>query len=296
MRSSNDFKTYLLDLTKPISIQGVHLTIKSKRADLRIDKRFQGILVIKNINEKNQLRQITINPGSQSEIIAITSYRKPGDYLTKIKLKKDAKSRYNLLAISRAESTQKYQFQLSENAQLETAILDIDTASKIGIYETILQKNNSSILFEHALFANENQKKTISITHHNQGMQTQAHMFNYGVVFERADVVIEGIGRMDKGSIQSNNQQKTQLLVLGEQAKAVARPLLYIKENDVQAGHAMSVGTFDEDTLFYLLSRGLSEKEAKHYLILGLFQPVLLKISDKKIQKKMVEYLQGVIE
>ncbi|PZG13809.1 hypothetical protein C1I98_39705, partial [Spongiactinospora gelatinilytica] len=60
-------------------------------------------------------------------------------------------------------------------------------------------------------------------------------------------------------------------------AKGSVNPLLIIDENDVQAGHAASVGQYDEEALYYLLSRGLVEADAKQILINNFMEPVLPK-------------------
>lgn len=271
------------------------MNFESKRVDLKIKKGFCGVIVVRNIDEKNHLATIEIGAEANVEIIALSNYKKTGEYTTQIKLQKHANSRYNLITQSKAETQQLYNFYLDQDANLEVAILDFDKTNKQAIYTAKLTKPGAKIDFSQAVFTTGNQQKKIYIHQHNQAPFTEALMQNYGVVFEKGHIFIEGAGYIEKKAIQTNNQQQTRLLVLGHEAKAIARPLLYIQENDVQAGHAMSVGTVDEDILFYMLSRGLSEEKARQYLILGAFQPVIAKISDKKIQNKVVKYLQGVI-
>jgi Fe-S cluster assembly protein SufD len=50
----------------------------------------------------------------------------------------------------------------------------------------------------------------------------------------------------------------------------------------VQAGHAASVGQYDEEALYYLLSRGLVEADAKQILINNFMEPVLPKETVEK--------------
>ena len=47
------------------------------------------------------------------------------------------------------------------------------------------------------------------------------------------------------------------------------QPNLYIDEYDIEASHGAYIGKFDFDTIFYLESRGLSEKESYNLLIKG---------------------------
>ncbi|EKD43951.1 MAG: hypothetical protein ACD_72C00061G0003, partial [uncultured bacterium] len=58
---------------------------------------------------------------------------------------------------------------------------------------------------------------------------------------------------------------------------------LEIRTDEVKAGHAASIGKVDEDALFYLLSRGLSQKDARTLLVEGFFETEMTNIPDEKI-------------
>ena len=69
-------------------------------------------------------------------------------------------------------------------------------------------------------------------------------------------------------------------------------PILCIDENDVQASHAAVVGQINEDHLFYLVSRGIKEKDAKKLITLGYLMPILDHFKDEatsEIIKKNIE-------
>ena len=69
-----------------------------------------------------------------------------------------------------------------------------------------------------------------------------------------------------------------------------------MREDDVQGEHAASAGQINENQLFYLMSRGLSEREAKKLIIEGAFRPVidripleeLKQIIDSEIERRLV--------
>lgn len=60
---------------------------------------------------------------------------------------------------------------------------------------------------------------------------------------------------------------RQKVLLLGEGARAITKPELEIETQEVKAGHAASIGQVDEEQLFYLMSRGLSKKEATKLLV-----------------------------
>lgn len=53
------------------------------------------------------------------------------------------------------------------------------------------------------------------------------------------------------------------------QNKCIINPILLIENNDIEANHAAFIGKFDDETLFYLMSRGISKKECYHLLVKG---------------------------
>ena len=68
-------------------------------------------------------------------------------------------------------------------------------------------------------------------------------------------------------------------LVLTDGARADSVPNLEIETGEIAgAGHASSTGRFDDEQLFYLMSRGITEDEARRLVVRGFFADVVAKI------------------
>jgi len=87
------------------------------------------------------------------------------------------------------------------------------------------------------------------------------------VVRENAFLKLEGTIIIAKGAELVEGFLRQKVLLVGENARAVAIPELEIECNEVKASHAASVGRIDEEQIFYLMSRGLSKKEAEELII-----------------------------
>jgi Fe-S cluster assembly protein SufD len=61
-------------------------------------------------------------------------------------------------------------------------------------------------------------------------------------------------------------------------------PRLYIDNNDVQAGHAQSIGQVDGEQLYYLQTRGLTHDEATKLIVYGYLYPVAEVIADETLR------------
>lgn len=77
-------------------------------------------------------------------------------------------------------------------------------------------------------------------------------------------------------------------LVLSEGARADAVPNLEIETGEiVGAGHAATVGRFDDEHLFYLMARGIPEKEARRLIVRGFFSEVINKLPVESLREEL---------
>lgn len=93
------------------------------------------------------------------------------------------------------------------------------------------------------------------------GKETNGYILKHGVMRENASSVFNGIGYIKHGGTKSIANQESRVLMLSENARGDANPILLIDEDDVEAGHAASVGRVDPEQLYYLMSRGISQKK-----------------------------------
>ena len=81
-------------------------------------------------------------------------------------------------------------------------------------------------------------------------------------------ILIINNGHIKNGSQKSILTQDNKIITMSENNSKI-EPNLYIDEYDVEASHGAYIGKFDEDTLFYLKSRGLDENQSYNLLIKG---------------------------
>ena len=112
---------------------------------------------------------------------------------------------------------------------------------------------------------------------HQVGNTTSDLLFK-GALQDVARTVYAGLIRIEKGAARSDAYQANRNLVLSDKAKATSIPMLEIDNNDVRCTHGATVGPVDPNHLFYLQSRGISERTAKRMLIQGFFGQVLDRI------------------
>ncbi len=105
-----------------------------------------------------------------------------------------------------------------------------------------------------------------------------------GALRDRSRAVYSGWVHVRPDAQKTNAMQTSRNIVLSEHAKADAIPNLEIEANDVRCGHAASVGPVDEDTIFYLQSRGISREDAERLIVTGFFQEVLDRVTIDEVR------------
>src|SRR5699024_1810060 len=134
----------------------------------------------------------------------------------------------------------------------------------------------------------QSQNFTSKIVHF--GKFTEGHILQHGVMRDKARSIFNGVGKIEHGGSKSNAVQESRVLMLSKDARGDANPILLIDEDDVEAGHAASVGRVDPLQLYYLMSRGISRHEAERLVIHGFLAPVVnqLPIESVKTQLRQV--------
>ena len=115
-----------------------------------------------------------------------------------------------------------------------------------------------------------------------------SNMLSKGAVKDKAQTIHRGLIEIKKGFTGNNGYQKEEALILNDGARANAVPNLKIDNDDVRCTHGVTIGQLDDEKLFYLMSRGLSKKEATRNYLLGYFYPVLSKFPEK-LREKIIE-------
>lgn len=106
-----------------------------------------------------------------------------------------------------------------------------------------------------------------------------------GALRDHSRAVYSGWVHVRPEAQKTNAMQTSRNIVLSEHAKADAIPNLEIEANDVRCGHAASVGPVDEETIFYLQSRGITREDAERLIVSGFFQEVLDRVTIDEVRQ-----------
>lgn len=176
--------------------------------------------------------------------------------------------------------------QVEKNASLTFNHFVID--GNINIISNLSQEN-ADFCFHNSIFSSKNSINQIVVNHH--ASHTTSSLKNHGFSKNRASLIFDVASYVPKESGSCISKQDNQIIE-EENSLSQINPNLYIDNYDVEASHSAYVGEFKEQELFYLMSRGLTEKTSK-FLLLKSFLIGSFHLEDKieeKMSKKIIKY------
>ncbi len=99
------------------------------------------------------------------------------------------------------------------------------------------------------------------------------------------------------GAFGTDSYELNRNLVLNEGAIADSVPNLEIENGDIEgAGHASATGRFDDEQLFYLMSRGIDEQRARKLVVHGFFAELINQIDIDHVEKRLLAAVDAELE
>lgn len=88
-----------------------------------------------------------------------------------------------------------------------------------------------------------------------------------GILDENARGIFDGRIIVEPDAVKTSSRQTNRNLLLSETAVVDSKPSLEIHNDDVKCNHGSTIGQLDEEALFYLRARGISEEDARNLLV-----------------------------
>jgi Fe-S cluster assembly protein SufD len=100
-----------------------------------------------------------------------------------------------------------------------------------------------------------------------------------------------------ESAVGTSTYELNRNLLLTDGARADSVPNLEIETGKIEgAGHASASGRFDDEQLFYLMSRGIDEDQAKKLVVRGFLSEVIQKIGIESIEQRLISAIEAELE
>ena len=210
---------------------------------------------------------------------------------------------FNIL-INKNSNFKNYIFDINKNQNLRYSFTNIDiyensnsenfiysSGSKFSKYEinTNLKEKYSSAFINGIINLDKNNHHEIKTNINHLAENTKSYQLIKSVLNDKSTGVYQGKIFVNDQAQKTDGYQLSKALLLNENTEFNGKPELEIYADDVKCSHGSTSGNLDENSIFYLMSRGLNYDQAKKLLIDGFINDVIEKITNIEIQKYLKE-------
>ena len=180
--------------------------------------------------------------------------------------------------------------EINENEQIQYVILAVGNFNK-DITFNIRGENAELEVIGICLLKNNEKTNLSTIQSHKEKRSNSTNLIKT-ILKDSSNFNFTGLIKIDKQAQQTNAFLTQNTLTLSDNTINHSVPSLEINADDVKASHAATTSFIDEESLYYLKSRGISQQESENLIIRGFIQTVIDKIEDKKIKKAVEEKVE----
>ena len=157
-------------------------------------------------------------------------------------------------------------------------------------------KGEHSSAFVNGIFSlDKNKHHEIRTTINHLTENTKSYQLIKSVLEDSSKAVYQGKIYVNSVAQKTDGYQLSKAILLNKDSEFNAKPELEIYADDVKCSHGSASGSLNEDSIFYLMSRGLNYKQARELLINGFLLDVVEKITDSEI-KNLIKNMIGIKE
>ena len=192
----------------------------------------------------------------------------------------------------------KYSFtniEQDKNSLSETFILSSGSAFNKNEINCNLNGSYSSAFVNGILSLNKKKHHEIRTSVNHLTESTKSYQLIKSVLENNARAVYQGKIFVSSNAQKTDGYQLSKAILLEDTTEFNAKPELEIYADDVKCSHGSASGSLNENSIFYIMSRGLNYKEAKELLINGFLLDVINKITDEEI-KNLIKSMIGLKE
>ena len=288
-------------LNNALSSGGFHLEINKNykfRKPLIVYNYFSGDLKNAILNDKNYIK---LKEGAELTLIEYNSSNYKNSFIknTEDIVLLDKNAVLNNISTQNFKSNghfYKYlKVFLKDNSRYENFILNSGLKFNKVEIEVELNEENSTCNIYSALNLGNDEHQEIKTRINHKAPNCKSYQKIKNVLHENSRGIYQGKIFVDKLAQKTNAYQLSKALILNDKAEFDAKPELEIYADDVKCSHGSTSGSIDDDSVYYLMTRGIPKEEAIKLLIKGFLNEILESVDNAEIKIFLEKILEGQI-
>ena len=265
----------------------IKIQTSNKKEDIRIRYNFDD-------NNVNLINQIEIVANGDTNVIieykSQTSQKWIHNGIIRAIANENAKLNVTIVNLlnENSDNFEAIENRLEKNSKVNYTIIDIGGKTSVSnYYSNIIGENADNDLKSIYLGIGE-QRKDINYIAELRETKTNRDIDVQGALKDEAKKNFKGTIDFKKGSKKAKGNENEYCMLLSDKAKSIALPMLLCTEEDVEGNHSTASGKVDEKQLFYIMTRGISYKEAVKLIVKSKFNKIIERISDEELKNEIL--------
>ena len=182
-----------------------------------------------------------------------------------------------------------------DKSNYENYIFTSGTKFKKEDSEISLNSEDSSAKILSAVFLKNDDHQEIQSTIKHKKPNCKSFQKIKNILKDGSKGIFQGKVHVSKEAQKTDAYQISKGLLLDQKSEFSTKPELEIYADDVKCSHGSTSGNIDEQAQYYLMSRGLSKKNATRLIVKGFLADVISEIKNKDLKKIINSHLDDVI-
>lgn len=210
------------------------------------------------------------------------------EFVRELKVNDNATLNYIKIGKSKNKSDIKYTNSIGENATLNISYFDFE--SSINQVETKLANSSSSLNINGLIDLQDNAKVEYEVQTNHQNKSFSDIAFK-NLLGGKSSAKLSMFSIVEETAAFSKAFQNSQTILLSDDSFIAVTPHLEILIDELEASHGATCGDLDQDSIYYLESRGIKKEDAKVMLLNALRNEVYANFENEELS----EYIKGLV-
>ena len=298
----SDEQNSMISLNHALANDGIILEIDDNYS-------FNKPLVIYNLFDQNAFNKIINNKifislGEESNLSVVDFFRCENDVkyfnntIHNYTIKKNSSLKKFSIndALDNSYNYSSVKVKSYSNSSFENFLLSLGPNLIKNEIHCSLLENYSSCLINGVMLLKGNQHHELKTNVNHKYENCKSSQLIKSVLLDKSNGTYQGKIYVDKRAQKTNGYQLSKALVLSENSEFNSKPELEIYADDVKCSHGSTTGNIDENSIFYLMSRGLKRDQANKMIVEGFLNEVIETINNTDIKTFILKLFRESIK
>lgn len=176
-----------------------------------------------------------------------------------------------------------------DNSIINYTIIDIGSKTSVSNYYSNMKGNNSKNDLKTIYLGTDNQVKDINYIAELRGEKTDVNIDVQGALKNHSKKNFKGTIDFKRGCKKAVGDENEYCMLLTDDSKSIALPMLLCTEDDVEGNHSTASGKVDTQELFYIMSRGIAYNDAIKLIVKARFNKILERIKNEELKCNILQ-------